>query len=612
MTVDAPEAPRGPGPDRSSPSSVLTRIREACDLWGRPDLSARAQAAAGRLARPSPVVAVVGGYKQGKSSLVNALAGSPVCPVDDDLATTAITVVYGAPHPVARAQRVVDGRSVAEPVPVDALPRFVTEAGAEPGVDLVEVGIPSPVLTDGLTLVDTPGVGGLLGRHASLTLRFLSLADATLFVTDASQELTGPEMAILEEVREACPLLVVVVTKVDLYPEWKRIVDLDREHLHRRGIDVRPVAVSSTLRMLSLEAGDPGLDDESGVPDLIGVLQAQVLDGARSRAVARAAGEARWVLDRLQEPMDAELAALADPEAAEAAVERLRAAGTRLRELQEAGSRWATVLNDGFADLRSDADYRLRTDLRSLLAEVDERLAGIDPAGEWEALATEVQAGAGRMAEAAVTTVLSGAEAVSDRIASLLADEAGGAVDVTESGSPDTEAIWGSTERGLTAGGSRGVAGVLTSGLTALRGASSGMILLGMVGNLAGLALATPVSLGVAAFFGAKQVLDSRKAAVKQRRQEARAVIRGYLDEVNLEVGTRTRQLAQDAQRAVRDHYSARIVELSRSAAAGLEAAQRAATEDQAARQERAVRLREWADRLDLLRREVEGWEGAP
>lgn len=612
MTVDAPEAPRGSGPEPSAMPSLLTRIQEACDLWNRPDLTARLQAASARLERPSPVVAVVGAYKQGKSSLVNALAGSPVCPVDDDLATTAITVVYGATTPLARIRRAVEGRTEVEPVPFDQLPRFVSEAGSEPSIDLVEVGIPSPLLADGVTLVDTPGVGGLLDRHTSLTLRFLALADATLFVTDASQEMTAPEVSILERIREVCPTLLVALTKADLYLERDRILDLDRRHLASRGIETEPIPVSAALRMAALERADPDLDAESGIPGLVDALKTEVLDGARARAAARATAEARWVLNRLLDPIESEMAALDDPEAAAAAVERLQSAGMRLRTLQEAGSRWVTVLNDGFTDLRSQVDYRIRADVRALLTRTDERLAGVDPAADWEALATEVQQGAAAMAEAAVTSVLSGAGQIAESIAALLVDEEGEALSLTGQATPDATAIWGSAERGLTATAPHGMLDVLASGLTALRGASSGMILLGMIGNLAGLALATPVSLGVAAFFGAKQVLDSRKAAVKQRRQEARAVIRGYLDEVNLEVGTRVRQLAQDAQRSIRDHYSARLQELSRSATAAIEAAQQAAAQDQASRQERAARLREWSHRLHRLLEELDREGDAP
>ena len=54
---------------------------------------------------------VVGEFKQGKSSLVNALLGSTVCPVDDDFATSAITLVRYAEQ-VSVVVRHKDGEEV--------------------------------------------------------------------------------------------------------------------------------------------------------------------------------------------------------------------------------------------------------------------------------------------------------------------------------------------------------------------------------------------------------------------------------------------------------------------------------------------------------------------
>src|SRR5690606_11934796 len=47
-------------------------------------------------------VVVVGDFKSGKSSLVNALVGTVACPVDDDLATAVMTSVSHAAEPRAR------------------------------------------------------------------------------------------------------------------------------------------------------------------------------------------------------------------------------------------------------------------------------------------------------------------------------------------------------------------------------------------------------------------------------------------------------------------------------------------------------------------------------
>jgi hypothetical protein len=601
MSAD-PEVARGrPVLNPATVAAMLARGLEACTAWNRGDLAAKLRLAQARLARPSTLVCVVGEYKQGKSLLVNALVGYTVCPVDDDLATSAITAVYGAEAPTARVRRVVDGQSRVDEVPVDTVGRYVTEQGDpadRAGVELVEVGIPSSALADGFTLVDTPGVGGFLREYTASTLRFLGLADAVLFITDASQEMTASEIAFLEQAREVCPHLLVAITKTDLYPEWRRIVERDRQHLAARSLDLDVFSVAAALRMEALSRRDDDLDDESGVPALLAEIRGRILEGAKARSALRAVQELRWVLDRLLQPVETELAILEDPAAAEQALDRLRATQKRLQQLQEAGARWSTVLNDGFTDLRSGADLGLRAAVRSLLTHVDARLEQLDPAADWEALAGEIQERMSLAAAECLVGVEEGAVSIRDRIAGLLADEEQVPPDLAGAEVVDVAAVWAASKRELRDGQGKGIVRVLSSGLTALRGGASGIYLLGVAASLAGIALAGPVSLGAAALFGTKQILDTRKAALKQRRQEARIILRQYIDEVNAEVGNRERQLVQDLHRLLRDHYSARLQELSRSTAAALQASQESLARDRAGRQQRAEALHKWSDQL--------------
>jgi ATPase subunit of ABC transporter with duplicated ATPase domains len=96
---------------------------------GRDDLAAVVRTARIRLERPDTVVAVVGEFKQGKSSLVNALLGEIICPVDDDIATAVPTVIRYGEQRVARVQ-VRDGEEDhTETVPVNDLASYLVEGG---------------------------------------------------------------------------------------------------------------------------------------------------------------------------------------------------------------------------------------------------------------------------------------------------------------------------------------------------------------------------------------------------------------------------------------------------------------------------------------------------
>ena len=47
------------------------------------------------------------------------------------------------------------------------------------------------------------------------------MADAVVFVTDASQELTRSELDFVRQARDLCRTVVCVLTKTDFYPAWR-------------------------------------------------------------------------------------------------------------------------------------------------------------------------------------------------------------------------------------------------------------------------------------------------------------------------------------------------------------------------------------------------------
>src|SRR5262245_39644860 len=146
--------------------SVVNLGTQAATAYKRPDLASRLGLTKKRLLDPAFHVFVVGEFKQGKSSLVNALLNAPVCPVDDDIATSAPTAVrYGEEPKAAVLLRppeednpgAADDEERPEPIreeiPIEKVAEFVTEAANpanERKVQSVEVAIPRKLLADGL------------------------------------------------------------------------------------------------------------------------------------------------------------------------------------------------------------------------------------------------------------------------------------------------------------------------------------------------------------------------------------------------------------------------------------------------------------------------------
>lgn len=221
-----------------------------------PDAAADLEAQRRReVTRPS--IVVVGEVKRGKSSLVNALVGVPgLSPVDPAVGTAAYLEFVPGDPPAARA--FVPGTDAPVPLSVDQLRDWVTVLGRLPdGVRPprhIEVTHPAPLLQY-LSLVDTPGTGGLDPVHAEIALDAAAHATALLFVVDASGPFTRPELEFLIEASKRVNAVVFALTKVDAYPGWRTIWADDRAQLqtHAPRFGGAPwFAVSARLAELAL------------------------------------------------------------------------------------------------------------------------------------------------------------------------------------------------------------------------------------------------------------------------------------------------------------------------------------------------------------------------
>src|ERR687894_529859 len=82
-----------------------------------------------------------------------------------------------------------------------------------------------------MTLIDTPGVGGLDPLHAEIALDAVERATALLFVVDASAPFAKPELDFLIEASKRVNFVVFALTKTDAYPGWRTIWEDDRAQL---------------------------------------------------------------------------------------------------------------------------------------------------------------------------------------------------------------------------------------------------------------------------------------------------------------------------------------------------------------------------------------------
>lgn len=521
-------------------------------------------------------VVVVGEFKRGKSTLVNALLQTAVCPVDADVVTAVPTLVRYGEQPGATAYvepAGPGGAPGAERVAVDAIAELVSESG-NPGnrrrLRSVEVRLPHRMLRSGLCLTDTPGVGGLDSAHGIITLSALDLAQGILFVTDASQELTGPELAFVKEALQRCPVGACVVTKTDLYPEWRRIVALDEGHLARAAIDLPVIPVSSFLRLRARR--EPALSEESGFPALIDFLAVRVIKRSEASAAEAAARDVGFVTGQVDHEVAAEQAVLSAPARATEVVTELAAARDRSAALATATATWQQVLTDGVQDLVADIEHDLQERLRAVLRDVETIVDQGDPKDSW----TDVDVWLRRQVVAAAVANYDALAARAEELAVTVAER----FDLEAEQRP-MPGVGGPPEA-LSAvsfappdAGQR--SGRLGSMLLATRvSAFVPMVLFGLAGNLMSAVILGPLSLALAAGIGQKIVRDERKRQLTHRQQQAKLAARRYIDEVGFIMNKETRDALRRTQRQLRDDFQRRAVTIHRSSMSALAAAEQA------------------------------------
>jgi GTP-binding protein EngB required for normal cell division len=276
---------------------ALSTLAQAARLLGVADIAEQATQVAVRLEGLVLEVAVVGEFKRGKSSLINALLDTDVLPVGV-LPLTAVPTVLERGD-LALLVELADGRR--EEQPLSEVGRFVTEEGNPGnrlGVGRVVGRLHTPLLDEGVRLVDTPGVGSVHEHNTQATDAYLPSLDAAVLVLSADPPISRAERAFLKRVVEHAVRLFVVLNKAD----YLAPAELERTVAFTERV-VREVIPSWPGPVYALSAR-PGVGDPAALGRFRGDLErflrteraATVSDSAR-RSGQRLLGSLRLALD---------------------------------------------------------------------------------------------------------------------------------------------------------------------------------------------------------------------------------------------------------------------------------------------------------------------------
>jgi len=159
---------------------------------------------------------VAGDFKRGKSTLINALVGAKVASSNPTPETVTINrFVYGK-KPLLVATLVNGAKIPLQPedIALERLEPILEKLGAEVRHLQAEVDVP---WLQGVTLVDTPGMGDLLARFDQQVIEYLVQADSVIYVISALSPLSESEERFLRQslaVHEF-PKLTFVVNMID-------------------------------------------------------------------------------------------------------------------------------------------------------------------------------------------------------------------------------------------------------------------------------------------------------------------------------------------------------------------------------------------------------------
>lgn len=348
----------------------------------QPVVAEQAQAiAAGQAAAPS--VLFLGEPGKGKSTLVQLLSPhETTAAMEEQLAN--------------RYRRVVPPRTGSAPL------RWLGADGSESdtfgeGSVGVEVEWSSCALGDDVALLDTPCEGGIDGPQATVSRMLVRTASVGVFVTDAGAPLLQPEVDYLRAYLRPVDALVVVVTKIDKFPDsWSEVVETNAEVLSdhlRSGIPV--VGVSTTMAAHAYRLTDESRRDQllqrSGWTELLSVLSHEL----RRRAELPMANALRVTeagLRDLRSHLEQRLAVThASDQDLAAAMEVTEAEVVKLKERQQ---EWTLYFDRDIALVRAALSKNSATRLeewRTTRRATVRDIKGLSREGQISALEQEIQ-----------------------------------------------------------------------------------------------------------------------------------------------------------------------------------------------------------------------------
>ena len=288
------------------------------------------------------VVVVLGEFKRGKSTFINALIGNDLLPTDVLPETATINALIYNEKPELEII-MQDGSVEQGQVERSFLERFSAKNQTEEcsKIKYLKIGYPFKLLNNNVVIVDTPGVSDLNEQRCDVTYNFIPKANAVLFLLDANSPLKKSEIDFIEEklLAQGIDNIIFLVNKYDNVDEeeeedfWENLqlhmLKAFAESEHKlKNLNMYPLSAKMALR--GVLDNDQKFIAASGIEEVKAALQKTVSEGrVEEEKLARHKARVQAVLLNLNSELENKRALKA------ADIDKLHEAQTALHELLE-------------------------------------------------------------------------------------------------------------------------------------------------------------------------------------------------------------------------------------------------------------------------------------
>ena len=347
--------------ERSALVNYLKKMLQLAESRNQKEISLSLEDSLKKLQEDIFYLVVLGEFKRGKSTFINALLGENILPVAVVPLTAVVTKIsYGETQ--AAVVHFFNGDS--REVTFDEIDAYITEIGNPENkkqVSYLEILHPSPLLARGTVLVDTPGIGSIFDHNTLATYEFVPKVDAAIFLLTVDHPLSQAEYSFLQEVREHVPRIYFALNKIDnVSPgELEESMQFTNrtlgEYFEEEEVNIFPI--SSKMALEARQNDDTKLLQQSRLPALEKEILRFLEEDKFRVAVSSAAVKTKNNAAKLKFQLDLEEKALKMP----------------LNELQEKETKLSAFMEKVRRETRQQW-HVLEGECRELLREVQEEL----------------------------------------------------------------------------------------------------------------------------------------------------------------------------------------------------------------------------------------------